>query len=115
MTHDCSTLGGNSGSAVIDVNSGDVVALHFAGEYLKQNYAVPMADLAEDSEVTDAGVETEHGPTPDQLPVGWHHAEVGSGGVKGGNIDGLCYTAADHSVDLARPSNQSHLAGAKPM
>ena len=56
LTHDCSTLGGNSGSAVIDVESGEVVALHFAGEYLKQNYAVPTADLAEDSEVTDAGV-----------------------------------------------------------
>ncbi|MEM8669338.1 MAG: trypsin-like peptidase domain-containing protein [Planctomycetota bacterium] len=56
LTHDCSTLGGNSGSAVIDAESGEVVALHFAGEYLKQNYAVPMADLAEDNQVTDAGV-----------------------------------------------------------
>lgn len=37
MTHDSSTLGGNSGSAIIDVDSGEVVALHFAGEYLKGN------------------------------------------------------------------------------
>jgi endonuclease G len=52
MTHDASTLGGNSGSAVIDIDSGDVVALHFAGEYLKANYAVPMWELARDSRVT---------------------------------------------------------------
>ena len=51
MTHDASTLGGNSGSAIIDVNSGEVVALHFAGEYLKANYAVPMFELARDSRV----------------------------------------------------------------
>jgi hypothetical protein len=30
MTHDASTLGGNSGSAVIDVQTGQLVALHFA-------------------------------------------------------------------------------------
>jgi endonuclease G, mitochondrial len=51
MTHDASTLGGNSGSAIIDVDSGQVVALHFAGEYLKANYAVPMYELARDSRV----------------------------------------------------------------
>src|SRR5262249_17809746 len=33
-THDASTLGGNSGSAVIDVATGNVIALHFAGVYL---------------------------------------------------------------------------------
>ncbi len=51
VTHDASTLGGNSGSAVIDVDTGEVVALHFAGEYLKANCAVPMYELARDSRV----------------------------------------------------------------
>jgi endonuclease G, mitochondrial len=51
MTHDSSTLGGNSGSAIIDVESGQVIALHFAGEYLKANYAVPMYELARDARV----------------------------------------------------------------
>ena len=51
LTHDASTLGGNSGSAVIEVDTGEVVALHFAGEYLKANYAVPMYELARDSRV----------------------------------------------------------------
>lgn len=51
MTHDASTLGGNSGSAIVDVDTGHVVALHFAGEYLKANYAVPMFELARDRRV----------------------------------------------------------------
>jgi len=56
VTHDSSTLPGNSGSAVLDVATGDIVALHFAGEYLKANYAVPSYELARDQRVVDAGV-----------------------------------------------------------
>lgn len=55
-THDSSTLGGNSGSAVVDVRTGEVVALHFAGLYLKANYAVPTAELARDRRVVEAGL-----------------------------------------------------------
>ena len=56
VTHDASTLGGNSGSTVIDVKSGEVVGLHFGGIYLKANYAVPTYELARDPRVVDAGV-----------------------------------------------------------
>lgn len=56
ITHDSSTLGGNSGSAVIDGSTGKVVALHFAGIYLKENYGVSTADLAKDPRIVDAGV-----------------------------------------------------------
>ena len=55
-THDASTLGGNSGSAVIDVETGHVIALHFAGLYLDANFAVPTAELARDQRVVDSGV-----------------------------------------------------------
>ncbi|HYP52247.1 MAG TPA: trypsin-like peptidase domain-containing protein, partial [Pyrinomonadaceae bacterium] len=44
-THDCTTLGGNSGSAVIDTKTGRAVALHFAGLYMIENYAVPASTL----------------------------------------------------------------------
>ena len=44
-THDCTTLGGNSGSVVVDMKSGDAVALHFAGLYLIENYAVPASTI----------------------------------------------------------------------
>jgi endonuclease G, mitochondrial len=41
ITHDCSTLGGNSGSVVIDLNSGKAIGLHFGGKFMIENYAVP--------------------------------------------------------------------------
>jgi len=56
VTHDASTLGGNSGSAVIDVATGEVVALHFAGLYLDANFGVPTYELARDNRVVQAGV-----------------------------------------------------------
>jgi endonuclease G len=43
ITHDCSTLGGNSGSVVLDLVTGKAVGLHFAGRYLENNFAVPAA------------------------------------------------------------------------
>jgi endonuclease G len=55
--HDCSTLGGNSGSAVVDLDTGEVMALHFGGAYHQMNYGVPAAALAKDNRVVDAGVQ----------------------------------------------------------
>jgi endonuclease G len=56
MIHDSSTLAGNSGSAIIDVETGDVVGLHFKGATLKANYSVPIYELARDSRVINAGL-----------------------------------------------------------
>ncbi|WP_405668169.1 trypsin-like serine peptidase [Streptomyces sp. NBC_00055] len=44
--HDATTLGGNSGSAVIDLDSGGAVALHFAGVAGQRNVAVHAAAVA---------------------------------------------------------------------
>ena len=44
-THDCTTLGGNSGSVVLDLKTGCAAALHFAGRYLVENYAVPASTI----------------------------------------------------------------------
>ncbi|HEU4832995.1 MAG TPA: phospholipase D-like domain-containing protein [Pyrinomonadaceae bacterium] len=44
-THDCTTLGGNSGSVVVNMNKGEAVALHFAGLYMIENYAVPASTI----------------------------------------------------------------------
>ena len=75
LTHDASTLGGNSGSAVIEVDTGEVVALHFAGEYLKANYAVPMYELARDSRVASRlNFEGNLSPTNDWAPA-WRSVE----------------------------------------
>jgi endonuclease G len=47
LLHDCSTLGGNSGSVLIDLATGKAVGLHFAGRFLEANYAVPAHVVAE--------------------------------------------------------------------
>lgn len=40
LWHDCTTLGGNSGSVVYDLDQGAAVGLHFSGSFLVTNYAV---------------------------------------------------------------------------
>ena len=47
LLHDCSTLGGNSGSVVLDLASGKALGIHFAGRFLESNFAVP-ASVIED-------------------------------------------------------------------
>jgi endonuclease G len=46
LLHTCTTLGGNSGSAVIDLDSGKALGLHFSGSFLATNYAV-RADVVQ--------------------------------------------------------------------
>src|SRR6516225_5808266 len=40
LWHNCTTLGGNSGSVVLDLNSGRALGLHVSGSFLVTNYAV---------------------------------------------------------------------------
>lgn len=45
--HNCTTLGGNSGSVVVDLATGEALGLHFSGSFLRTNYAV-RADVVEE-------------------------------------------------------------------
>jgi endonuclease G len=45
--HDCSTLGGNSGSVLLDFATGKALGLHYAGLYEDRNFAVKASTLAE--------------------------------------------------------------------
>jgi len=58
------------------VRSGEVVGLHFAGEYLKANYAVPTYELARDARVVRANLNFAGtlAPTNDWEPA-WQRAE----------------------------------------
>jgi len=47
LRHDCSTLGGNSGSVVLGLESGEAVGLHFAGRFMEANFAVPAHLVAD--------------------------------------------------------------------
>lgn len=56
LQHDCSTLGGNSGSCLYNLDSGSVIGLHFAGVFLVANYAVPTWELADNPTLRALGV-----------------------------------------------------------
>ncbi len=57
--HDCSTLGGNSGSCVIDLDTHLVLGLHFSGKYLEYNRAVAVWRLRDDPLLGRTGVNFE--------------------------------------------------------
>src|SRR5262249_57803621 len=40
ILHNCTTLGGSSGSVVFDLERGKAIGLHFSGSFLATNYAV---------------------------------------------------------------------------
>lgn len=40
LLHNCTTLGGNSGSLVLDLDTGEALGLHYSGSFLTSNYAV---------------------------------------------------------------------------
>ena len=47
LLHDCSTLGGCSGGAVVDLATGRIAGLHFAGRFMESNFAVPALVVKE--------------------------------------------------------------------
>jgi endonuclease G len=55
LRHDCTTLGGNSGSVVLSLDSGDAVGLHYAGRFLEANFAVPSTVIAQRLEDAQRG------------------------------------------------------------
>ena len=58
IEHDCSTTGGSGGAPLVDLDTGKVVGLNFAGRYLLANYAVPATVIARRLE----GLQSRGGP-----------------------------------------------------
>lgn len=67
LLHDCSTLGGNSGSVLLDLASGKAVGLHFAGRFLDANFAVPSHVIAARLAAVKRGVQAR--PRPSHVAV----------------------------------------------
>lgn len=107
MAHDSSTLGGASGSAVINVATGEVVALHFGGLYLESNYGVPASELARDGRVIDAGVRFSGAPSRTRTP--WDNYWTATEGV--GSARRPAPLAGDSAVAVPTSPLQS-VAGA---
>ncbi|PND27624.1 serine protease [Sinorhizobium sp. M4_45] len=112
-THDSSTLGGNSGSAVVSASTGQVVALHFGGRYLDANYGVPTGELAIDGRVVDTGINFAGTPSPkpNAYAAAWNE-DVQTGAAQApaaatGSIGSLSFTVP-LTITIAVGSNAEH-------
>ncbi len=115
VTHDSSTLGGNSGSAVVDVQTGTVLALHFAGRYLEANYAVPTHELALDRRVVEAAVNFDGGaatPRAASWDSLWTQADEPAAAVTPGRVGADAHDAGVEAlVEPFRDENLSRRRG----
>lgn len=76
LTHDATTLGGNSGSPVVNLESREVVGLHFSGVYGVQNTAVGVNTIKKVLSGTETIVAVAGGV---ERADGHHDAEVFDG------------------------------------
>lgn len=70
IRHDCSTLGGNSGSVVVSLTSGEAVGLHFAGLFMEANFAVSAPKIRSllKSAQQNAALRIDSAPKPNPAP-----------------------------------------------
>lgn len=64
VLHDCSTLGGNSGSPIVDLSSGEAIGLHFSGLFMRENRGVPAAIVKDRLEKVRSGIKVAVPDTP---------------------------------------------------
>jgi len=69
FSHDATTLGGNSGSVVLDLESGLAVGMHFRGEFRTSNYAILASEVAKRAEENGVAVGRRRGWAPVVAPV----------------------------------------------
>ena len=100
ILHNCTTLGGNSGSAVIDLASGRALGLHFSGRFLETNYAVRADVVAQRlASLREEQRRSRSAPTP-ALPSG-PRGRVSVGGRRVSDAD---RTVDDH-IFTRRPGS----------
>jgi hypothetical protein len=73
IAHDCSTVGGSAGAPLLDLETGQVMGIHFAGLAAEANYAAPGWLLAKDPRVRGSG--TQFADDPDWLHL-WAIADI---------------------------------------
>lgn len=115
LQHDCTSLGGNSGSPLIRLSDGTVVGLHFSGIYGQFNSAVqastlqqlvdgarPVAALAADRGTTEAASDGHHDPSQLAGRAGYDPDFLGAGDLA------APWPVLPPTVqqDLARPSDE---------
>jgi hypothetical protein len=106
--HDCTTLGGNSGSVVLDFR-GSAVGLHFAGRYQEANYAVPASALREyirrkrwnEPVRIEARSDQDPAAATSGQPAGSGHADRSGDGSNGGGSGGTVSFTIPLTISVA--------------
>ncbi|MCW7539225.1 DNA/RNA non-specific endonuclease [Aquabacterium sp. A7-Y] len=65
--HDATTLGGNSGSVILDLQTGKALGLHYAGAHRKANYAVRIDTVLEMLHIAKGRTSVGGAPLYDEL------------------------------------------------
>ena len=83
VLHNCTTLGGNSGSVVVDLKSGEALGLHFSGSFLRTNFAVRADRVKERLDALLAGTlrgkrEVPARPRPSRRPASMTSVATGT-------------------------------------
>lgn len=68
FSHDATTLGGNSGSVVLDLATGLAVGMHFRGEFRTSNYAILASEVARIAEANNVAIGRRRGWAPVVAP-----------------------------------------------
>lgn len=81
LYHNCTTLGGNSGSVVLDLESGQAMGLHYSGAFMRTNYAV-RCDVVRQAldRVKNATPRPQAVPKPEVAPVSPVQQSTAAGG-----------------------------------
>lgn len=93
LLHNCTTLGGNSGSVVLDLKTGEALGLHFSGSFLRNNFAVRADRVKERLDALLAGTlrNRREGPVrsrPSRRPAPIGSAVTGCSTITVGNSSG---------------------------
>lgn len=116
LMHDCTTLGGNSGSPVVSLTQKAVVGLHFSGNYRVGNSAVSVETLQQlktgrlfavngaHAEAAPADTEARHDPTHSGADL--RDRDGYDPQFLGGGLDvAVPGMTAEIAADLAKPSD----------
>ena len=96
LMHDASTMGGNSGSPVVSLETGEVVGLHFSGKFGESNYAV-KASLLKRAMLGLGGRTVAGGGVPTAAEEGRTKAELES---REGYVESFLGSSAALKVEL---------------
>jgi endonuclease G, mitochondrial len=115
LLHNCTTLGGNSGSVVIDLDSGEAVGLHNSGSFLTTNYAV-RSDVVADrlAKVRSGRIRLEASPGPRPDPTG-PAATAQAQAPAAGNVLGSLTIPLTITVSVGGASGKVDLAVRPPV